>query len=887
MAGVNWWSRFRLSIMARSAPMVPTPATANGAPAAPMAVPRFRHTFWWYLKWFFIALQGIVFCVLIAAAVILKGVYDQLPTVVPDLRLLLAKDRAAPSRVYASDGSLLAEFKTQERQWIPIDDLKTFKTVNGQVVQVPGRLISATLSIEDSRFYTHPGVDAKRIIGALIANYKAGGVSQGGSTITEQLAKNVYLSRARTTKRRLSTALIALQLERKLSKDEILEAYLNDIFYGNRAYGCEAAAQTYFGKHARELSISEASLLAGLPQSPTNLDPWRHFDHAQKRQRVVLHEMLQTSRITYPQYLDALKDTSVEASLQASQQRARRDRASVPRWQSPYFVSYVRQYLKKQYGYDLDEPGLIVHTSLDPKLQSIAEKVMEQQVSEHGATLQGALVSIDPWTGQIVAMVGGRGYYNTAMNGQFNRATQGKRQPGSTMKPYIYATAMEAGLTPDSEIPDSPLFVCGDSECSPGRRSKRRGAREIRNYDRTHHGVLTLRSALAMSNNVVSTRLLLKVGIQNAIQKAHLMGIQSSLVPVPTLALGTSEVSLLEHVSAYGVFATKGLRADSTPIIKVENGAGEVLVDQSGPVRAARVLSQNAANEMYAMLRYNVLAGTAKPVQIPGVELIGKTGTTSSNKDVWFMGASPQLVTGVWMGYDRPRALGYGSAGGKWCGPAFREFMREALPIWAQRRPVEKLVEDARATAQRRFVAQQYKQYIKVRICNESGLLATRDCPDTHMEVFSAAGGAPTQYCPIHGRNPVEQRRLSDGGTPGRDDDLGGTPVRRSGNNSSGDDMGDGGNNTGDIPNAQNGAVGEDGQTGEDPNEAARREYQRDQNADDTGDGAPAAQGDGVITLGGDSGTTRRRSNDGGGKVLPDNDTPQTLDGYDGTARNQ
>lgn len=867
--------------MARSAPIAPTPVAASGKSAVPIQVPRFRHTFWWYLKWFFIALQAVVFCALIVLATAAKGIYDELPSVVPDLRLLLAKDRAAPSRVYASDGSLLAEFKTQDRRWISIDDLKVSKTVNGRITQVPGRLISATLSVEDARFYTHPGIDAKRIAGAFLANYKAGGTVQGGSTITEQLAKNVYLSRARTTKRRLSTALIALQLERKLSKDEILEAYLNDIPYGNRAYGCEAAAQTYFGKRARDLSISEAALLAGLPQSPSNLNPWRHFDRAKRRQRIVLHEMLQNSRITYTQYLEAIKDTSIEDELKASRERDRLERSSPTHWKSPYFVSYVRQYLKKQYGYNLDEPGLIVRTSLDPKLQAIAENVMEREVGRHGATLQGALVSIDPWTGQIVAMVGGRDYYNTRMNGQFNRAAQGKRQPGSTMKPYIYATAMEAGLTPDTVMTDSALFVYGNSEASPGRRSRRRGGHEIRNYTRSHSGPMALRSALATSNNVIATRLLLRVGIQNAIQKAHLMGIQSSLVPVPTLALGTSEVSLLEHVSAYGVFATKGLRAEATPILKVENGAGEVLVDQSGPVRAARVLSQNAANEMYSMLRYNVTNGTGRPVQIPGVELIGKTGTTSSNKDVWFMGASPQLVTGVWMGYDTPKALGYGSAGGKWCGPAFREFMRQSLPIWSARRPVEKLVEDARATAQRRFVAQQYKQYINVRICNESGLLATRECPDTHKEVFSAAGGAPTQYCPIHGRNPVTPRSLSQGQEPAREDDLGGAPVRRSRDNSS-DGSTDTGGSVGSVP---NGIVGEDGQS-EDPRAAARREYQRDQNTDDTGGTVPAYEGDGVLPLDGNSGTARR-SNDGGGQVLPDNGTPQTLDGFDNTARNQ
>ena len=231
------------------------------------------------------------------------------------------------------------------------------------------------------------------------------------------------------------------------------------------------------------------------------------------------------------------------------------------------------------------------------------------------------------------------------------------------------------------------------------------------------------------------------------------------------------------------------------------------------------------------------------------------------------------------MRYDTPNPLVYCSAGGKWCGPAFREFMRQGLPIWAARKPVEKLVEDARATAQRRFVAQQYKQYVTARICNESGLLATKECPDTHMEQFSSAGGAPTQYCPIHGRNPVRDRNLSQGQAPARDDDLGGAPVRRSRDSFDEGNAGDGGIGADDIPNARDGAVGEDGQN--DPNTAARREYQREQNTDDGGASAPASEGDDVMTLDGDSGTpARRRSSERGGQVLPDNDTPQTLDGF-------
>ncbi len=769
------------------------PAPGGSPQAAP--IPKFRHSFWWYLKWFFISLQLVVFCAAVVAACIGKGLYDELGKVVPDINLLMTRNKAEPTRVFAADGSLLAEFKGDARQWIPLSQLKVQRKKGKENIIAPGRLIDATLSIEDARFYTHPGMDPKRIGGALLANYRAGGVEQGGSTITEQLAKNVYLSQTRTVSRRLQTAFLALQLERRLSKDEILEAYLNEIYYGNRAYGCEAAAQTYFGKHAKDLSISEAALVAGLPQSPSRLDPFDNPENAKERQKLVLGAMLKNQRITYAQFNEARTDPSVLVNLKRNHLKFIERSRQTEKWRSPYFVSYVRGYLEKQYGWSgdyLNKSGLKIYTTLDPKLQSIAEQAVVRGVRQHGSELQGALVSIDPWTGHVVAMVGGKDYYNTKKNGQWNRAVQGKRQPGSTMKPYIYAAAMEAGYTPDSVVVDSPLYLCGDSECGTGatrgtrRRRLRRGdSREIRNFPgpggiRGHSGAITMRSAIAQSNNVVATRTLLKVGIQNVVQKAHLMGIGSALKPVPSLALGTSEISLLEHVSAYGVFATRGLRAEATPILRVENYAGETLIEQPMPVRAARVISPVAANEMWDMMRYVVTNGTGRVAAIPGVDVIGKTGTTSSNKDVWFMGATKDLVTGVWMGYDSPRNVGYGSAGGKWCGPVWRSFMVPAINIWRAREPVKKLIEDKRATEQRRFLAQQYKQYVRVRICNESGMLATKECPSTHLEVFSAAGGAPTQFCDIHGRQPTAQRPLDAGAPASGPGDLGFEPARNS-----------------------------------------------------------------------------------------------------------
>ena len=741
-------------------------------------------------------LQVLVFCAIGVALAMGKGLYDELQATVPDLRVLLEKNRSEPSRVYANDGSLLAEFDAEKRMFVPIDDLKDWRKRGAQMVLEPGRLIDATLAIEDKRFNTHIGADPKRIAGALLANYRAGKVEEGASTITEQLVKNVYLNNSRTFSRRLNTALISLQLERKLSKDEILEAYLNEIYYGNRAYGCEAAAQMYFGKHAKDLNIAEAALLAGIPQNPNNQEPFRHLEAAKKRQRIVLREMWSQgdadSQINWKQYQEALKDDDVEKTIARQKQRVQEDRANPTKWKSPYFVSYVRSYLKKNYGYDLDKPGLKVYTTLDPRLQKIAEKSLISNLDEHSSKLQGALVSLDPRSGQIVAMVGGRDYYNKKMNGQYNRAVQGKRQPGSTMKPYIYAAAMEAGLTPDSKLMDSPLWVCGTGECPPNKRSERRGGHQVNNYDFIHRGNITLQEGLALSDNVIATRLLLKVGIQNAIQKAHLMGLQSSLDPYPSLALGVSDLSPLEHASAFGAFATKGLRVEPTPITRVENYTGDVLLEAPNPPRPARVLSQDSADKMYQMLRNVVTNGTGRPVgnALPGMEIIGKTGTTSSNKDVWFMGASPQLVCAVWMGYDKPREL-VGSSGGRWSGPAFADYMRQAMPIWKSKRPLEKLVEDKRATERQRYQAAQYKQYIKVRVCRETGLLATKECPDTEVRTFSAAGGAPTQFCDVHRRQPTQPRTLDRGAAPAQPGDLGYEQSQDNSDQSNADSNGD------------------------------------------------------------------------------------------------
>ena len=716
-------------------------------PASRKAAPkRYPRSFWWYLKWFFITLQLIVFCAIVVTVTAGYGIYQQLSKIMPDVNGITSRNRAEATRIYAADGTLLAEIKGEQRRFIPISDLKVSRQYGKKWISVPGRLIDATLSIEDKRFYTHPGMDPKRIAGAALANFRSrDSTSQGGSTITEQLAVNVYLTRTKTLSRRLQTALLALQLEKRFSKDEILELYLNEIYYGNRAYGCEAAAQTYLQKSAKELTISEAALLAGLPNSPGILDPFEHFDRAKKRQRLVLREMYENKKLNWTQYKQALADDSIQERVRKAEINLNNERKNKQRWRAPYYVSYVKSYLQKQYGWSddfLNKSGLKIYTSLDMQMQAAAEEVMKKRLASLGRSkLEGALVCIDPWTGHVLAMYGGRDFYDKRNGGEWNRAVQGKRPSGSSFKPYVYAAAMEAGLNPDSVEIDKPLFI---------------NKHQIRNYTRRHDGAMTLREAMGKSNNVIAVKTLLKVGIGNVIQKAHMMGVESALDPYASLALGVSNVSLLEHVSAYGVFATEGVRAEETPIERVDDYNGKTLVEHEHPVHGARVLSNEAAKNMWQMLRYVVTSGTGKNAQINGVEVVGKTGTTSSNKDVWFMGATHQLACGVWLGYDKPKDLGGDSAGGAWSAPAWRAFMVRALDIWSKRVKVDKMVEDARATDQRRLIASQYKKIIQVRICNESGLLANALCKSTRVVEFSSAEGVPA-HCDIPAHVPKAQ----------------------------------------------------------------------------------------------------------------------------------
>ncbi len=451
----------------------------------------------------------------------------------------------------------------------------------------------------------------------------------------------------------------------------------------------------------------------------------------------------------------------MQRTIERSALRRRREKRTPEHWKYPYFVAYVKSYLK-QYNIDeaaLRKGGLKIVTTIEPQLQDDAERALLKQLNRLGdSKLQGSLVSIDPWTGHVVAMVGGRDYYDKAHNGEYNRAVQAKRQPGSTFKPYIYAAAMEAGYSPNSAVVDSTTRTDGTREV-------RTGGKEVRNYDRLHRGKISFLQAIGMSNNVAATRVMLKVGTSSVIQKAHLLGIQSNLTPYASLALGASEVSLLEHVSAYGVFATRGLRAEPTPVERVESATGELLVDHAHPVRGARVMSADAGDKMWQMLRYVVTSGTGKRANFAN-DVIGKTGTTSANKDVWFMGATSKLAAGVWIGYDKPKSLAHGSAGGAWCAPVWRSYMQQATEFWHKRNKIEKMVEDARLTEQSRESAKQNMKVVRVRLCDETGLIATNACPSTRVMAYSVASGVPEETCYVHVPKAPERHVLGNDYSP-------------------------------------------------------------------------------------------------------------------------
>jgi penicillin-binding protein 1A len=525
---------------------------------------------------------------------------------------------------------------------------------------LPELLPKAFLAAEDARFFQHSGVDAWSVIRALVNNLSSGHRSQGGSTITQQVARALLLTPEKTYSRKVKEAVLAYRIDRAFSKEEILIIYLNQIYFGEGAYGVEAAARTYFGRSARELSLGEMAMLAGLPQAPSRYAPFKHLDLAKKRQAYVLNRMAEDGYITPTAARKAFKQTMLWGPPLARK----------PELQ--YFLQQVRNQVRNKYGADLlATGGLTIQTSLDQEMQSVAVQALHYGIAawqarhrddQASGSPQAALVALEPRSGKIRALMGGVDFSAS----QFDRAVQARRQPGSAFKPFIYAVALEQGMTPGTILLDEPLTFPG---------AKAGEVWQPENYSGEYHGPTTLRDGLIFSRNVVTIKMLQQIGIKNVVALARRLGIKSPLTPTLSLALGTSEVSLLELTGAYAGFANNGMAISPLLIDSITDAQGHVM--EKNLSRHTQAISPQAAFQVTNLMEKVIQEGTGRQAQGLQSAAAGKTGTTDSNIDAWFIGFTPNLVTGVWMGFDRKKSLGRLETGGLAAAPVWRYFMRQ------------------------------------------------------------------------------------------------------------------------------------------------------------------------------------------------------------------
>ena len=485
--------------------------------------------------------------------------------------------------------------------------------------EMPNFVPKAFVAIEDRRFYEHYGIDPMGIGRALVANILHRGVAQGGSTLTQQLAKNLFLTQERTITRKLQEALLAVWLERKFSKTQILELYLNRVYFGSGSYGIEQAALRYFGKSTRQLNVAEAAMLAGLVKSPTRLAPNRNFEGAEQRAKMVLAAMADLGFIT---------PTNERVALA----KPPRIVAQAGNGAVNYVADWIMDVLNDVLGH-IDE-DIVVETTIDAGMQAGAEKYLVDELAQKGdkaGVTQGALVSMTP-DGAVRALVGGRNYADS----QFNRAVAAKRQPGSAFKPFVYLTALERGLTPESVRDDKPINIKGW---------------QPENYGHEYFGPVTLTKGLAMSLNTVSVRLTMEFSPMSVIRTAHRLGIASKLEPNASIALGTSEVSMLELIGAYAPFANGGFAVQPHVIESISGGAGKVLYTRNEQ-QLGRIIESRYVAMMNTMMQQTLTIGTAHKAALFGWPAAGKTGTSQEFRDAWFIGYTAYLVTAVWLGND-------------------------------------------------------------------------------------------------------------------------------------------------------------------------------------------------------------------------------------------
>jgi penicillin-binding protein 1A len=631
------------------------------------------------------------------------------------------------SKLYAVDGRFIAELGLERRTLITLDE-------------IPQTVQQAFVITEDKRFYRHAGIDWKRVFGALVRDVLARSWDEGFSTITMQLARNVFperISREKTLVRKIKEGKVAREIEAKFDKKKILELYLNQINLGNGAYGVETAAQRYFGKSVRDLNIAEAATLAALPKAPERYNPKRHPDRAIQRRNTVIELMRKNGAIT-----DEEASGARAYPLQLASKTDAGDTA-------PYFVEWIRQQLDDQFGRQLYEQGLRVYTTLDLDMQLAAERALEAQLkrieagrfgkfngetyeryiarsvagAEPGGSspyLQGAFVALDPRNGAIRAMVGGRDFYDS----KFNRATQALRQPGSSFKPIVYAAAVQNGRPASYILYDTAIAL----DQGTGR------PWTPKNYDGRFEGPMTMRRGLYLSRNMIAINAGLELGVNTIIGQARNFGISTPIPPYPSIFIGSADVYPLEMIASYAPFANQGIRATPNAILRVENARQEVLWQQT-PSRTT-VLSPEESWIMVDMMKDVVRRGTASNIWASGFHhpAGGKTGTTNDGTNVWFIGYTADLLAGVWMGFDRPAKIMSDAQGGRLAAPAWTAFMTEvyrrkpAPPDWP--RPASIITREIDIT---------------------TGLLQTPYCPrDAIRSEFFIPGTEPTRECDQH-----------------------------------------------------------------------------------------------------------------------------------------
>lgn len=639
--------------------------------------------------------------VLVSSVFIYAKVLGPPPLVVPKSSLFLADD----GHIFGA-----TNHNGEIRHWVPLKD-------------IAGEVKDATISIEDRNFYEHNGFDLKRIAGAALADLKAMAKVQGASTITQQYARNLFLEHDKTWKRKIEEAFYAVRLEMSYSKKEILEGYLNTIYYGHGAYGIQAASQYYFGKDASELSLAEAAMLVGIPKGPSHYAPTGNFEKAKKRQVLILDSMVENQYIT-----EAQAETAKKEKLNIIGEHPH-----VQNSFAPYFQDIVRHELSSKLHINEDTlalGGLTIYTTIDPEVQKIAEKAIEHNMSKK-SEIQVGFVAMDPSTGYVRALVGGRDYEESP----YNRAYQAVRQPGSTIKPLLYYAAIERGFTPSTTM---------RSEITTFKYDEGRAEYVPHNFNNHYaNDNITLAQALALSDNVYAVKTHLFLGEEVLVDTAQLFGIQSKMDPVPSLALGTSGVRVIEMVNAYNLFANGGKRVEPIFIKKVVNYKGEVLYEAEQ--EKEQVLDSDLTFVMASLLRGMFDTKLNDYARVTGSSILnemtrpyaGKSGSTDT--DSWMIGFTPQLTAGVWTGYDHNKEITL-TAEKVYAKNIWIDFMEEAL----KDEPIKTFIPT--------------KGVVGVYINPENGKLATESCPVSRLTYY-VTGTEPTMYCTEHIENPIEEEK--------------------------------------------------------------------------------------------------------------------------------